>query len=666
MYKTIPQISIKGKINCKIKNTAICLLITIGLCSCRDLPKNVRAVLDAAGENRIELEKVIDNYRQSPADSLKLKAAFFLIGNMGDKYYYDGELLNAFIEYVRLFGSDKARNDIVMDSITDIHGPLIINRLRVISDMESLNAEYLINNIDMAFRVWEEQPWNRALSFDQFCEYILPYRVGNERPEYNRTEIYTQYNHLLDSVRMTGGSATNACIVINNELIREGWLFTLDMPLFPDLTYSTLSDIRVGNCTAMTNMTTMIMRTLGIPVTTDMIPRWGVRGNTGHIWNVVLDESGRNIPFVGTESNPGEGFHNENYYKMTVVYRKYFACQNVNLPARRKSADAVPPLFANPHLKVVSEEYFEQFDANISLDKKEAKREKNVYSCVFKYGSENWEAVSQGRIKKSGVVFSGLSCNGVPYLPAYFRDGSFYPANNLFIFMEGGRMVFPKADTCNKQDMVLHRKYPLPIYTGDMAGGKFQASDYSDFRTPVDLYSIPESDSSLTWQEMSVSPGKPYRYYRYLGPDDSNGPIAEIEFYTGQERIAGSMICGIKPGADQTHSPDKANDGDRLTYFISDTEDDAWIGIDCGSPLKVTRIRYLPHNDDNNVVCGHQYELVYWGDKRWISAGTQIAQMDNYLEYKEIPSGAIYLLHDLTKGRQERLFTYEYGKQIWW
>jgi hypothetical protein len=656
----------KFKISCDIEKAAICLLIVIGLSSCRGLPKNVRMVLDAAGDNRFELEKVIDNYRQLPADSLKLKAAFFLIGSMGDKYYYDGELLDAYVGYAKLFGNDEARNDIIMDSINDIHGPLIINRLRIISDMESLNAEYLINNIDMAFRVWDEQPWNRHLSFDQFCEYILPYRVGNERPEYNRSEIYMQYNHLLDSVRMTGGSATDACIVINNELINKGWMFTLDLASFPDFSFSILSEVRKGNCVAMTNMATMIMRALGIPVTTDMIPRWGVRGNTGHIWNVVLDENGRNIPFVGTESNPGEGFHNENYYKMTVVYRKYFACQHVNLPAGRKSADAVPPLFTDPHLKVVSEEYFDQFDAGISLDKNEAKSEKNVYACVFKYGNENWEAVDWGKIKKSRVVFSGLSCNGIPYLPAYFRNGSFYPANDLFIFMEGGRMVFPKADTCNKQDMVLHRKYPLPLYTGDMAGGKFQASDYSDFRTPVDLFVIPENDSSLTWQEISVSPRKPFRYFRYLGPGDSKGPIAEIEFYSGPERISGSIMCGIKPGTDYTHSPDKANDGDRLTYFISDTEDDAWIGIDCGSPLKLTRIRYLPHNDDNNVVNGHQYELVYWGDKKWVSAGTKIAVMDNYLEYKDIPSGAIYLLRDLTKGRQVRLFTYENGEQVWW
>lgn len=627
---------------------------------------NVRMVLDAAGDNRIELEKVIDNYRKSPADSLKLKAAFFLIGNMGDKYYYDGELLDACIEYARLFGNDKTRNEKIMDSITEIHGPLMISRLRIISDMESLNADYLINNIDMAFRVWNEQPWNSDLSFDQFCEYILPYRAGNERPEYNRSEIYMQYNHLLDPVRMAGGSAKDACIVINDELTEEGWMFTSDLSSFPDFSYCTLSDIRKGNCTAMTNMTTLVMRALGIPVTTDMTPQWGVRGNTGHVWNVVLDENGRNIPFVGTESNPGEGFHNENYYKMTVVYRKYFARQPEDLHVKKKDVDDVPPLFTDPHLKVVSEEYFEQFDASIPLDKKEAKYEKSVYACVFKYGSENWEAVSRGRIKKSGVVFSGLSSKGIPYLPAYFRDGSFYPANNLFIFTEGGRMVFPKADTCIKQDMVLHRKYPLPVYTGEMAGGKFQASDFPDFRTSVGLYTIPENDSSLTWQEISVSPGKPYRYYRYLGPDGSFGPIAEIEFYCGQERISGSMICGIKTGTDITHTPDKANDGDRLTYFSSETEKDAWIGTDCGNQRKISRIRYLPRNDDNNVVNGHQYELVYWGDRKWVSAGIKNAVIDNHLEYKDIPSGAIYLLHDLTKGRQERLFTYGNGKQVWW
>ena len=40
-----------------------------------------------------------------------------------------------------------------------------------------ITAEYLIDNIDRAFDNWQKRPWNRSLSFEDFCEYLLPYRV---------------------------------------------------------------------------------------------------------------------------------------------------------------------------------------------------------------------------------------------------------------------------------------------------------------------------------------------------------------------------------------------------------------------------------------------------------------------------------------------------------
>lgn len=43
-----------------------------------------------------------------------------------------------------------------------------------------MTADYLINNIDHAFKVWKHRPWNKTLGFDDFCELILPYRIGNE------------------------------------------------------------------------------------------------------------------------------------------------------------------------------------------------------------------------------------------------------------------------------------------------------------------------------------------------------------------------------------------------------------------------------------------------------------------------------------------------------
>jgi len=90
------------------------LLFFVSIYSCSSptsikIPEQVKDVLEKAGHNRVELEKVIDHYGRKEADSLKLKAAFFLIKNLEDSYYYEGEVLDEYHQYSRLVwqNSDK-------------------------------------------------------------------------------------------------------------------------------------------------------------------------------------------------------------------------------------------------------------------------------------------------------------------------------------------------------------------------------------------------------------------------------------------------------------------------------------------------------------------------------------------------------------------------------
>jgi hypothetical protein len=73
------------------------LLITCFLISCtqQHYSPEIEDVLQQAGNNRKQLENV-DHYSQSPDDSLKLRAAEFLILNMPGKYSaaYDSPLEN--------------------------------------------------------------------------------------------------------------------------------------------------------------------------------------------------------------------------------------------------------------------------------------------------------------------------------------------------------------------------------------------------------------------------------------------------------------------------------------------------------------------------------------------------------------------------------------------
>ena len=64
------------------------------------------------------------------------------------------------------------------------------------------------------------------------------------------------------------------------------------------------------------------------------------------------------------------------------------------------------------------------------------------------------------------------------------------------------------------------------------------------------------------------------------------------------------------------------------------------------------------------IEAGHLYELYYF-DKQWHLIGRQLAK-ENRLIFEDVPSGALLLLKDKTKGQEERIFEYVNNQQIWY
>ena len=44
-------------------------------------------------------------------------------------------------------------------------------------DIETITSSFLINNLEKAYTAWMTAPWSSEVDFNQFCNYILPYRV---------------------------------------------------------------------------------------------------------------------------------------------------------------------------------------------------------------------------------------------------------------------------------------------------------------------------------------------------------------------------------------------------------------------------------------------------------------------------------------------------------
>lgn len=123
-------------------------------------------------------------------DSLKRQAALFLLENL--PYYYSYErsaALDAHLKTYELYGTGKYSLEEVQDSVRKLYGNTNLAGLRLVSDVK-IKPDLLIDHLDWAFKVWREQPWGKNVSFHDFCEYILPYRIKDEPLKAWREEIY--------------------------------------------------------------------------------------------------------------------------------------------------------------------------------------------------------------------------------------------------------------------------------------------------------------------------------------------------------------------------------------------------------------------------------------------------------------------------------------------
>lgn len=630
------------------------LFLTLWACSQYD--ENVRKSFEVAGSNKKELKKVIEHYEKNPGDSLKLKAAYFLISNMSDQYSLEGDLLN---KYLKCLKNPKKST---LDSISRIHGSFDLTKLDVKFDIQHLNSAFLINNIDNAFKVWKEQPWGNKIMFQDFCECILPYRVKDEMIEYDRVRLYEQYIGLLDSAK----TIMDACFAINKNLKKDGWNGTYDISFLPHFSFKTLREYRTGTCRDRVDYTIHTMRALGIPVSNDFTPQWANR-SMGHNWNTLLDEKGKRHQFIGTDYSPGEKNYQAVGTKPPKVYRRTFSVQKESLAVIKDDKDEVPSLFHDSHFKDVTDEYHSCSDITIQLKGEYPLHHKFAYICVF--DNRNWIPVHWGKILNDKVIFTKMSNDGIVYLPVYYKNKQLIPASDPFLLTENGKIKYLKPNMSEKQRIKLTRKYPVfmdQMYLKRMFRGKFQASTDSFFKEAYDIHVIKDSIFEMKWYEVPVNISKKSRFFRYLAPDKSYGNIAEIEFYFHGKKLNGKTIG--TPGS-FLNKPEKrfasATDGDRLTFFEYKVANGAWVGIDFEKPVSIDKIRYLPRNDGNMIVEGNKYELCFWNNNQWISIGNQIAT-DTKLIFENVPLNSLLFLHNLTEGKEERIFTYENDKQIWW
>ena len=195
---------------------------------------------------------------------------------------------------------------------------------------------------------------------------------------------------------------------------------------------------------------------------------------------------------------------------------------------------------------------------------------------------------------------------------------------------------------------------------------RFQVANSIDFKDSVTINVVKKTPMHY-YQDVSINIDSKYQYFRILFPKiPFRVSIAEIKVYeeSANKPCYGNFIGDNLLGNNKRGRIKKVFDNDPLTYAESQGDTISWLGMDFGKPINISKISYLQRSGVNMIVPDNEYELVYW-DNEWVSLGIQIAK-GNELVYKNVPKNALFLLHNLTEGKEERIFTYENGKQVFY
>jgi len=666
------------------------------LLSCSKQPSDLEKALIYAGENRNELEAVLSHYKKDAADDLKYKAAAFLIENMPYHFYYEGELLDRYSDiYETMMRIQEP--DVVRDSFINKYGQFSTHSLKKKEDIKYIGSDYLISNIDFAFKVWKEQPWGKNVSYDDFCMFILPYRVNVEQPLEWRQYLYDKYNPVLDSLRKTDDASDPlaAAQVIINHLCKEEKFFTASMDIIPLKTPLLIDIYRAASCRNMADLTVYILRALGIPSGIDYLPLHG-RINAGHNWTFILDKTGKTFTsdYLDCSIIPAP----ECLHFTAKIYRETFSINNdiKNYVSKFKGSPA--PYLRNPRFIDVTEFYCKEKPCSIAIPEAiryhRVDKDKIVYLCGSYF--LDWRPIDLTVINGDNIIFdkikpdyyhahdtlmNGLTKESFSLLPnankdhiesmvfrlAYFDNDMLEYLTDPFIVTGNGIIEMIKPDEKEKSTICVFSKFN-PLSDGpfiqSMPGGAFEASNDKNFENVDTLFQIKEIPFRL-FNKQQINNDKKYRYIRYLGADNSNCGISEIQIYgTADSKIlTGKPFGSINGDEVKNHTFEKAFDGDFYTSFYSPNPSGDWVGIDLGQPYSISQIIFTPRNRDNFIRIDDMYELFCLKGNSWSSLGNHTAKSDSLI-FENVPSNSLLYLKNHTRGNEERIFIYKDGVQV--
>ena len=658
----------------------------------------LNATFVQAGSNSSELLTVLKHFQK---DSLKFETAKFLIANMYDKIRVDSASVveaQPFYDFLADYIHQKGKYEdariyyYLCDSIKNEIPDSIINvSARYKFDNSFISAQYLIDHINKTFDIWQNNHWNTEISFENFCKYILPYKSSNDYWPGSNSYFKSKYMDIINAHYNDSYIIAGRCIndTIKKTFGQDGQFF-VSFPFMRPTTFQNYARAQIGTCIEANTTVVSAMRSFGIPSVLDFIPYWG-NSNAGHYWPEIIGEPSKGI--YNNEQLPSpknqEDIVNDMFWfkfdcetlegipenvqirtcrTVPKVYRCNYAIQTDGLASIASTRD-IPNIFKNRGLEDITDSYVECYDINVPLEIKSRPNE-FAYLCCYDPDNISWTPVSWGIIHEKKAKFEKMGKN-IVYLPAYYREGRIIPAGSPFLLTRDGKINLLNGNKGTHSKVTLYSKVPYRnhclYYAYVMLGNRFLVANQQDLSDTVAVHIIDKIP--YYGQNIAVENVPPSRYgIFYFGTDNEYAFIAELEFWGLDENENEVHLKGIPFGNNGRYgnTAQEMIDGNRESFFYGALNDVGYVGLDFGKPYRITRIKYNPRSDDNNIVPDELYELYYWTTNGWESLGQQKGNEDQTLKYTNVPKNTLLRIHNHTRGKENRIFLYDDDKQIFY
>jgi len=166
-------------------------------------------------------------------------------------------------------------------------------------DRESLTADFLIENLDLAFQARREFPWAGAVPESLFLNDVLPYAVFDETRDPWRAQLLGIARDLVKDAK----TASEAAQALNRQLFNRVNVHYNTGRKRPNQSLKESMDLQKATCTGLSIILVDACRAVGIPARAVGTPLWAnERGN--HTWVEIWD---RDWHFTGADEYDAAG-----------------------------------------------------------------------------------------------------------------------------------------------------------------------------------------------------------------------------------------------------------------------------------------------------------------------------------------------------------------------